>query len=382
MPIPWLLAAAGAAVIGGLCAHSSAKEKNEKAESMAREAQYIYDSARRDLESAKADSENKLLRLGNTKKHVIKSSVKQFVQEFSKTKNILWKNSSGIDELNRFTITPQEVLQMQKMSELYESACASGATGAATGVALALAANGTLTTTLTSAGTALLAGNIAGAAGTAISAVAATPLAAIAAPVVLFTGISASLNADNNLSEAECMQAKAKSAAEEMKTSQILCEAISKRSNMFNELLNNLNDMFTYCTAMTAAVIAKKERKLKIHSFYREDFTPAELDLLRATAALAKAVKTVIDTPMLNSKGQLTDDSAKIYNEAVKELSEGERHIAVANKLSVRPSYPKSLTQEQIQVIDKKYGKVYFPWLLFIAIIICLVVAYLLSIGV
>ena len=110
----------------------------------------------------------------------------------------------------------------------------SSATGAAAGAVVALAASGSLSVVtggLATAGTALMAGEVSAAAGIAGSAlsfgVAMTPLAAIAAPVILFTGISASMKADENLEKANTMYAQAEAASEKMKVSEMLCGAIT-----------------------------------------------------------------------------------------------------------------------------------------------------------
>ena len=85
-----------------------------------------------------------------------------------------------------------------------------------------------------------------------------TPLAAIAAPVVLFTGISSSFKADENLEKAKTMYAEAEAAAEKMKISETLCTAISDRSKMFDGLLHELDDMFRDCTVLLEVMIYKK----------------------------------------------------------------------------------------------------------------------------
>lgn len=107
------------------------------------------------------------------------------------------------------------------MTDVYSSCFASSATGVAAGAAVALAASGALpiiTGELSLAGSALAAGEISAAVGFAGSALsfgaAMTPLAAVAAPVMLFTGISASMKADENLEKANTMYAEAEVAVE------------------------------------------------------------------------------------------------------------------------------------------------------------------------
>ena len=61
---------AGLAGLIGAVAHSSAKDDNRQALSIAEDAQQIYDNAKSSLESAKEESETALLSLGNEKRFI------------------------------------------------------------------------------------------------------------------------------------------------------------------------------------------------------------------------------------------------------------------------------------------------------------------------
>ena len=148
-----------------------------------------------------------------------------------------------------------------------------------------------------------------------------TPLAAVAAPVVLFTGISASLKADENLEKAQVMYAEAEKAREEMKISETLCDAISDKSEMFNDLLVELDDMFSECTCLLAGVVRKKAGKIK-KNLMSADFTESELKLIAVTRALAGAIKAVIDTPILTKDGDISNESQDIYEKITYQLQD------------------------------------------------------------
>lgn len=316
MPLPFLAVAlgvtAGALGVGG---HLSAKETNEKAQRIAGEAKELYEDAKASLEATQEDTKQVLNRLGYAKKDVLNREMKQFRKNYEKIKDISFRESVGLNELSKFTIEEQDLIQIQQMTDIYDSAFGSGVTGAAAGAVIGLAATGSLslvTGGLTTAGSLLAIGEFSAAAGMAGSALslgaAMTPLSAIAAPVVLFTGISASMKADENLEKARVMYAEAEKASEKMQVSETLYRAISQRSDMFHGLLTELNGMFSECTQLLEGVVRKKEgffkKKLKT-----EDFTNDELKLLAVTGALAKAVKTVIDTPILQKDGTLSEES-------------------------------------------------------------------------
>lgn len=340
MPIPFLVAGAVAAGVIGIGGHMSAKETNERAESVSRDAQRIYNKAKSSLETAQGTTEKALLRLGNSKKNILDSSMKQFVENYAKIQAISVKQSVGLNELSNFSIDQQGVLQMQKMSDIYSGSITSGATGAAAGAVVALAASGELVVVadvLGIAGSALAVGEISAAAGIAGSALsfgaAMTPLGAVAAPVLLFTGISASMKADENLEKARTMYAQAEAAVEKMKVSETLCIAIADRSDMFDGVLNDLNGMFSECTQKLAQLIRKKEKRLRRKKLTSADFSDNDLRLLAVTGALAGAVKSIIDTPILTKGGTISTKSQETYDAVTSKLPDFEEEVSTVRTL-------------------------------------------------
>lgn len=329
MPIPAIIAgvaAVGAAALG-IGAQADAKETNELAQKIADEAKSKYDKANASLQSAKGRTERALINLGNSKKNVLDTTMKQFLGTFEKIKNIQLSESVGLNEIKNFSLQKEDALELRKMEDIYGNTVSTGAAGAAAGVAIALAANGTLpivTGTLSIAGTALAAGEVgiaAELAGSALSLGAAmTPLAAIAAPVVLFTGISASIKADENYEKANTMRAEAEAAIEKMKTSEVLCNAITDRSDMFDNLLTELNGMFSYCSGMLEVVVRQKTGLLKGKTVDASTFTEDELKLVMVTRSLAGAVKAAIDVPILTAEGNINPEAKVKYENTMKEL--------------------------------------------------------------
>lgn len=361
MPIPLMLAGLAAGILG-VGGHLSAKETNEQAEQVADDAKRLYDDAKKDLEIAKRQAESSLVDLGYAKKDVLEGSMKQFLIAFGRVKNIEMKQSSGLNELTRFMIDEQGSLEMREMTNIYESTFASSAAGAATGAVIALAANGSLpfvTGALSTAGTALMMGEVgmaAGLAGSALSIGAAmTPLAAVAAPIVLFTGISSSMKADENLEKARTMYAQAKAAAEEMAVAETMCEGISERAEMFEELLEVLNDMFSRCTMLLDGVTRKKAGFISKKADFNK-FTEDEKKLLAITRSLAGAVKAVIDTPILDDGGDVSDQSEEIFlmlGDKVEKFDEQVQYIESCN-IKAKPVQLKPAKQKITQAKANK----------------------------
>lgn len=365
MPIPFLLAGLGvAAGVIGAGGHLSAKETNERAQRISENAQEIYNNAKHSLEAAQNKTEKALIKLGYAKKNVLDSSMNQFLITYDKIKHIQVKESFGINEISKFTIDQQGAIQLREMTNIYSSSFASGATGVAAGAAVALAASGALpiiTGELALAGSALAAGEIgmaAGFAGSALSFGAAmTPLAAVAAPVILFTGISASMKADENLEKANTMYAEAEAASEKMKISETLCGAISERSEMFDDLLGDLNKMFAECSGLLSGVVRKKEGRVFKKKLTSEDFTEEDLKLIAVTRALAGAVKSVIDTPMLSKDGNISYEAEEVYDQIVEKIPDFSQEVQEVKTINydVKPVAAKA-TKASVGTNSKSSG--------------------------
>ena len=137
----------------------------------------------------------------------------------------------------------------------------------------------------------------------------------------MFTGISASMKADENLEKANEMLAKAEKAVEEMKVSEVLCKSITERSKLFQDLLRKLDRMFAECVYSLDRVIREKEYSNPNRKLKSEDFTQKELELISVTRALAGATKAVIDTPILTKDGKVEIESRHVYDKMMSKLS-------------------------------------------------------------
>lgn len=294
MPLPFLLV--GAAAAAGIGTHINAKKKNEEAQNLINSAERLYNNTKKILDIAKNKTEISLVGLEISKKKVLQSSMKQFLKAYSRVKKVQIKESEGLEELSKFSLTPSDIVQIQNMTNIYESNLKVGTIGAATGVAL----------------TALTTTTLAGAAGFASFL---SPVAAVAAPALLFTGISASIKAEENLEKARVMYSETSIAVEKMKTAETMCNAITKRTEMFDDLLFSLNKIFAECARYMDSVTRSKVGLFKGWNIKPEKINEQEMKLIAITRALAGAVKAIIDTPVLGASGDLYSTSYDKYNE-------------------------------------------------------------------
>lgn len=344
MPLPFL--AAGLAILLGVKAHSKAGELNEQAKNIAEHAETMYEAQRQQTQNAKKQVLKELTRVGQQKKMILLHPMQSFLASYGKLKKVGLVNSQGIDELSRlpqFPFEEKDALQLEQLTDVYQSVGTSAAEGAAVGALAGLAVTGTGTILSASAGAATAAG-VAGAtldvAGTALGAVAAAPLSLFVAPVAIFTGLSAYSQAKDNLSKAKTNLAEAEEACEEMKTTAVLCEGIVKKAKMYEQLMMALTELFCQSVALQNAIIQKKEKKSR--SFFNRwrgssrSFTDEELKVFAVSRSLAGALKALIDVPMLDdgkisqaaeAKYQAVDACLPAYRQDVKAVNIAHRSL-------------------------------------------------------
>lgn len=333
MPLPFL--AAGIAILLGVKAHSKAGELNEQAKNIAEHAETMYKAQRQQTQKAKKKVLKELTRVGQQKKMILLHPMQSFLASYGKLKKVGLVNSQGIDELSRlpqFPFEEKDALQLEQLTDVYQSIGTSAAEGAAMGALAGLAVTGTGTILSASAGAATVAG-VAGAtldvAGTALGAVAAAPLSLFVAPVAIFTGLSAYSQAKDNLSKAKTNHAEVEEACEEMKTTAVLCKGIVKKTKMYEELMMALTELFCHSIALQNAIIQKKEKKSR-------PFTDDELKVFAVSRSLAGALKSLIDVPMLDdgkisqaaeAKYQAVDACLPAYTQNIKAVSTVHRSL-------------------------------------------------------
>ena len=330
MPLPFLawaaIAAAGAfgagKTIGAVMDNNKASEINESANGIVEEAKKI-------ITTSKDASGVSLKALGTKKASVLDGSIKGFLDTFSQIKNVDFRDTPGLEEFANFRIDAQELKGLREMSDFAGSILGGTATGAVAGaltafgaysgvMALGAASTGTAIATLsgaaaTNATLAFLGGGSLAAGGLGMAGGMAVLGGLVAAPALavlgLFMGASASKNLENaysNLSEARKFRG-------EMKTAAVLCNGIRRRSYMFERLLIRL-DSFLH--------EANNGMRMAVSTFgtdYR-NFNDGAKRVTATAASLAKAVKTILDTPILTEDGKLTHESLEAANSVRKVL--------------------------------------------------------------
>lgn len=323
MPIPFAFMAigAGAAALGigkSVKASADQKDANETNE----RAQDIVDSATKDAQKSRENTNKALEDLGRKKVWILDNSMETFIHLFEQLHNVELGESSGMDELKKFRINKQSFGELKQMSAMASSVLGSVAGGAAAGALTAIGAYGGAMTlgTCATTGTAIAALNGAAATNATLAFLGGGALSVgglgmfggsivlgglVAGPALAVMGFVVGAKASANKDAAYANLSKARKYEEEVKTVQILCKAIRMRANMFERLLIKLDAIFEPLTDSLAQIIQTGGTDF---SRYSRD----EKAVVSANLALAKAIKAVLDTPILTEDGNLTDESKAI----------------------------------------------------------------------
>ncbi len=332
MPIPFLFIAAGAGAAAlGVGKSIKAGVDQKAANDNNRSAQRRIDEATEDAKKSCENSRNAIENLGRKKVWILNNSIVSFVNLFGQLHNVELGETPGMDELQKFRIDKLAFDELKQMSSMASSIVGGAAGGAVAGALTAIGAYGgamtlgacatmgTAIATLSGAaatnatlaflgGGALSVGGLGMAGGTMVLG------GLVAGPALAVMGFVVGAKASANREESRANLAKAREYEEEVETVQVLCKAIRMRANMFERLLIKLDAIFEPLTESLAQII---ETSGTDFSHYLEE----EKAVVAANLSVAKAIKAVLDTPILAEDGNLTDESEAIVEPVQKMIA-------------------------------------------------------------
>lgn len=325
--IPFLIAGA----LVGLGAHACASVDNDEAREKNRRANEIIDESNRIAQEAKRVCQGSMDELAKEKTRVLQGNMRRFVRSFSQIKTVNFSDSGDLFEVAKFN--KNELTAMQSMVTSVQKVNVNDVVGGASGAALAVGAADIL------AGGSLLGGagiSIGGLAGGAA-------LGAVAAPIFAITGIFSASEASANLEKAKSNLSKARAYQDEVETYSYLAHAVSERCDLFYETLENINT--TWFTDAVNQLEMLVNSKKTFGNFFkniagRKIYTRQEMQMVASAAALAKMVKTIIDTNILDNNGHVTDESERVIL-AIQDKMENE-------DLTVRMPPPQNMSMSQM----------------------------------
>lgn len=353
MPLPllFIVVAATTGLIGvgksvkAVVDTHDANKTNEKANN-------IIEDAKKGVERARKSCGADLNKLGKKKVKILDSSVNHFVQSFGKLKNVNLQDSLGLDEMGRLCIDSADFEELKELGNFATSilrGVAGGALGGAitafgaysAAASFAAASTGTAIASLSGAaatnatlaffgGGSLAAGGLGIAGGTMVLG------GLVAGPALAIMGFVVGAKASSAKDEAYSNLAKAKKTSAELMVAVNLCNAISSKCKMFVNLLNKLDTYFK-------PLINKIDEAIVEHGANYNKFSQEQKQATAAAASIAKAIKMVLDTPILDTDGRITKESGRILNQIKPEaLSKGDNScLALSNPRNVKAEVKK-----------------------------------------
>ena len=300
--LPFLVAGA----LVGLGAHACASVDNDEAREKNRRANEIIDESNRIAQEAKRVCQGSMDELAKEKTRVLQGNMRRFVRCFSQIKPVNFSDSGDLFEIAKFN--KNELTVMQSMVTSVQKVNVNDVVGGASGAALAVGAADIL------AG-----GSLLGEAGISIGGLAGgAALGAVAAPIFAITGIFSASEASANLEKAKSNLSKARAYQDEVETYSYLAHAVSERCDLFYEALAKIDT--TWFTDAVNQLEMLVNSKKTFGNFFRniagkKIYTRQEMQMVASAASLAKMVKTIIDTNILDGNGHVTDESEKVILE-------------------------------------------------------------------
>ena len=329
MPFPFLIGA-GVLIAGTLAmgAHLSAKEKNEKAQRICQDAKNGYDKKVDEYKNVEDAFNNELNNVAAVKSQVIKETIPKFKEYLDQIKkledvypliqehkikdidlNSLLNLQTYLEECcDKFINQSKSDIDYNDVLIGFAGILGPGATagyGLITGLGLGLRSGLTRALSLSLC----------------------SPLAMIATPLFLASGIYADSKADENLAEATTYASKIETAYEAICIKINNMNAICENSNIYRELLSHLESTFKQLIDKMANIIHVKRTAYngKIPHDAKHVFSNEELKIIGANLSIYTTLQTIINQSLFDENLKLNPKITQIMNSVFEQINSYEK---------------------------------------------------------
>ena len=285
---------------------SDAKKSNEKAK-------WIYEAAENSLDGCRQEAQSALEALGYRKKSLYQDGVIPFVKEFSRIKNVNFREIDAWDDLSIGDFE-HEIPRLEEVAWRMEEALGGGTAALGSGALAGLATYGSVGVLGTaSTGTAI--GGLSGAAATNATlawlgggaltaggygmAGGAVVLGGIvAAPVLLVGGLVLAHKAEEAKEKALASLAKARTDAEAMKDAEVATRTIGRKAADVDQTLLRLHSHLAPDLEFLRTLVQRETDYLS--------YSHADKKRVCRVASIAVTAKNLLEAPLLDEQGAIT----------------------------------------------------------------------------
>ena len=326
MPLPLLfIGAAAASGVFGAGKTVKAITDNSKAGNLIKIANEEVEQAKETLEQKRLEVRESFDNLGKLKLTVLEHNVMDFMYTFEKIKNVDFTDTIGIDELKNLHIDAASFKELKELGNFAVNMAGGAAAGAVGGAMTAFGAySAAMTFATASTGTAI--GTLSGAAATNATlaffgggslATGGLGMAGgmavlgglVAGPALAVMGLITGAKAQEKVNKALESKAEADAVVESLKAAAYQCSAIRRRTYMFYTMLANLDAQFL-------PLIWKMQHIVETEGTDYRQYSKESKKVVASAATAACSIKAILDTPILNEEGELTEASAKLIETA------------------------------------------------------------------
>lgn len=342
LPLVFIGIAAASAIYGSKKAYDG-YSAGEEAKASIKEAKSLYDSAKRSLDSNRKQAQDSLVTLGELKLGVWGNTLGRFVTLFETMKNVDLEGAPEVESLADVALDDDSLAEMKEVSlkatEALSGGLASIGTGTLVGVAgyggammFASASTGTAIASLsgvaaTNATLAFFGGGSLAAGGLGMAGGMAVLGGLVLGPALAVGGALYAYKAEENAAKAKKMLAEAKYAAQEMKNASAIALSVTEISDAFTEIIDEMDNRMDEVLDDLEIVLIKafnSQHKSRIRTIrpltkkkgqinYSRMRNEAKEQVLVAVN-FAKAMKLLVETPLLTKKGAPNRNHKKALN--------------------------------------------------------------------
>lgn len=320
MPFPALVVWGAAALAAGTGVVKTVKavKDNNKASKYSEEANDIVSKASRKAQEARERARKSLEDLGQTKLNVIESTIKNFLENFRKIKNVNYTEIEDVSEFCGLKLAPNNIVELTEMSEVASSVLSGTVSGVVSGAVAAYGAYGAVGL-FASAGTGTAISSLGGAAASnaTLAWLGGGTLAAggggvaagtmvlggiVAAPALLILGCVLGSKASKNLDDALSNLAEAKRYKEQMKLLRKVCKGIANNADFLQKAITAVAEVCDRGIFKLQATIAQ-------YGTQWNNIPEADKNGIAKLCASVQLLKTLLDKKLLTEDGSLSEES-------------------------------------------------------------------------